>query len=55
MAHTTALIVSPATEPGQLQHFVLIHKNMLHADTEAGGIQPVLFKDRAQPSLLLLH
>ena len=55
VAHTTALIVSYSYRARQIQHFVLIDKNTLHTDTEAGGTRSTLFKDCAQPSLLLLQ
>ena len=41
VAHTTALIVRLQNRARQIQHFVLIDKNTLHTDTEAGGTREV--------------
>ena len=60
VAHTTALIVSPATEPGQLQSQASYNTLFWFTKTCYTQIQGLeasvhLFKDRAQPSLLLLQ
>ena len=44
VAHTTALIVRLQNRARQLQHFVLIDKNTLHTDTEAGGTSPLCLR-----------